>query len=189
MTDAWTRTIAGKPRPGQTAERTRRTSMADVEAFTSITGDRNPLHYDEALAAASPFGGLIVQGGVTSGLLNAVVAEELPGPGTVFLGVEWRFVRAVRVGEEIAARVEVTSVRDDKPICNLVTTVSSPAQQRIVTGLADPMRDHPPRGARSVSANEGSLLNSRVRQITRCTESARKSPSYRQAMAKQRAGA
>ena len=136
MTDAWTRTIAGKPRPGQTAERTRRTSMADVEAFTSITGDRNPLHYDEALAAASPFGGLIVQGGVTSGLLNAVVAEELPGPGTVFLGVEWRFVKAVRVGEEIAARAEVTSVRDDKPICNLVTTVRNAAGEDCLIGTA-----------------------------------------------------
>ena len=67
--------------------------------FTAMTGDRNPLHYDAALAAAAPFGGgLIVQGGVTSGLLNAVVAEDLPGPGSVFLGVEWRFVKAVAVG-------------------------------------------------------------------------------------------
>ena len=69
--------------------------MRDVEMFSEMTGDRNPLHYDAALAAESPFGGLIVQGGVTSGLLNAIVAEDLPGPGTVFLGVEWRFVKAV----------------------------------------------------------------------------------------------
>jgi acyl dehydratase len=136
MSDAWTRTIAGKPQPGQAAERTRRTSMTDVEAFTAITGDCNPLHYDEALAAASPFGGLIVQGGVTSGMLNAVVAEDLPGPGTVFLGVEWRFVKAVRVGEEITARVEVASVRDDKPICNLVTTVRNAAGEDCLTGTA-----------------------------------------------------
>lgn len=136
MSDAWSRTIAGKPQPGQKAERTRRTSMADVEAFTAITGDRNPLHYDEALAAASPFGGLIVQGGVTSGLLNAVVAEDLPGPGTVFLGVEWRFVKAVRVGEEITARVEVASVRDDKPICTLITSVHNAAGEDCLTGTA-----------------------------------------------------
>ncbi|MBR0673239.1 MaoC family dehydratase [Neoroseomonas soli] len=136
MSDPWSRTLAGRPRQGQAAERTRRTSMADVEAFTAITGDRNPLHYDAALAAASPFGGLIVQGGVTSGLLNAVVAENLPGPGTVFLGVEWRFVKAVRVGEEITARVEVTSVRDDKPICTLATTVRNAAGEDCLTGTA-----------------------------------------------------
>ena len=64
----------------------------DIELFTEITGDRNPLHYDEATAAASRFGGIIVQGGVTSGLLNAVVAEDLPGPGSVFLEVGWRFL-------------------------------------------------------------------------------------------------
>ncbi len=97
--------------------------MQDVTMFSEMTGDRNPLHYDAALAASSPFGELIVQGGVTSGLLNAVVAEDLPGPGTVFLGVEWRFLKAVAVGEEITARVEVVTVRDDKPICTVATTV------------------------------------------------------------------
>jgi acyl dehydratase len=66
---------------------------------------------------------LIVQGGITSGILNAIVAEELPGPGTVFLGVEWKFVKAVYVGDVITGRVEVTAVRDDKPICTLATTV------------------------------------------------------------------
>ena len=136
MTDAWFLTIAGKPQPGQAAERTRRTTMADVEAFTAITGDRNPLHYDAALAAASPFGGLIVQGGVTSGLLNAVVAEDLPGPGSVFLGVEWRFVKAVPVGETITARVEVLTVRDDKPICTLATTVRNASGDACLTGTA-----------------------------------------------------
>ncbi len=136
MSDPWAATLPGKPRPGQAAERTRRTTMADVEAFTAITGDRNPLHYDAALAGASPFGGLIVQGGVTSGLLNAVVAEDLPGPGTVFLGVEWRFVKAVRVGEEITARVEIVTVRDDKPICTLATTVRNGAGDTCLTGTA-----------------------------------------------------
>jgi len=136
MTGAWFLTIAGKPQPGQAAERTRRTTMADVEAFTAITGDRNPLHYDAALAAASPFGGLIVQGGVTSGLLNAVVAEDLPGPGSVFLGVEWRFVKAVPVGETITARVEVLTVRDDKPICTLATTVRNASGDACLTGTA-----------------------------------------------------
>ncbi|HEY0836893.1 MAG TPA: MaoC family dehydratase [Azospirillum sp.] len=132
----WSATIRGKPAAGATAERRRRTSMRDVEMFTDMTGDRNPLHYDADLAGRSPFGGLIVQGGVTSGLLNALVAEDLPGPGTVFLGVEWRFVKAVLVGEEIVARVEVTSVRDDKPICTIATIVCNARGEVCLTGRA-----------------------------------------------------
>ena len=97
--------------------------MKDIVAFTEMTGDRNPLHYDRALAERSMMGKLIVQGGVISGILNALVAEDLPGPGTVFLGCEWKFVKAVGVDEKITGRVEVLSVRADKPICTLKTTV------------------------------------------------------------------
>jgi acyl dehydratase len=134
--DPWRLTLAGRPLAGQRATRRRTTSMRDVELFAEMTGDRNPLHFDPALAARAPFGGLIVQGGVTSGLLNAVVAEELPGPGSVFLGTEWRFVKAVRVGEEIEAEVEVTAVRDDKPVCTLRTTVRNGAGEPCLTGTA-----------------------------------------------------
>ena len=134
--DIWEATIRGKPTTGETAERTRQTSMRDVEMFSEMTGDRNPLHYDTALASRSPFGGLIVQGGVTSGLLNAIVAEELPGPGTVFLGVEWRFVKAVEVGELITGRVEITSVRGDKPICTLATSVRNAQGEDCLVGSA-----------------------------------------------------
>ena len=81
------------PQVGATASRSRTISARDIELFTELTGDRNPLHYDEQAAASSRFGGIIVQGGVTSGLLNAVVAEELPGPGSVFLHVDWHFSR------------------------------------------------------------------------------------------------
>src|SRR5688572_32966674 len=101
-----------------------------------MTGDRNPLHYDEALAKATRMGGIVVQGGVTSGILNAVVAEDLPGPGTVFLGVEWKFVKAVYVGDEITGRVEVTSVREDKPICTIETTVLNQKGEVCLTGKA-----------------------------------------------------
>lgn len=132
----WNRTIAGQPQAGASASRTRTTSMRDVEMFTAMTGDRNPIHYDEALAKASPFGGLIVQGGVTTGLLNAVVAEDLPGPGTVFLETNWKFVKAVKVGEAITATVKVVEVRDDKPICRLETTVANAAGEPCVTGTA-----------------------------------------------------
>ena len=83
------------PTVGQKASRTRRVRREDIGLFTELTGDRNPLHYDED-AARSRFGGVIVQGGVTSGLLNAVVAEDLPGPGSVFLHVDWSFTAPVR---------------------------------------------------------------------------------------------
>ena len=114
----------GAPRPGQRAERSRRVSVRDIELFTAITGDRNPLHYDEQAAAASPFGEVIVQGGVTSGILNALVAEGLPGPGTVFLNVNWDFTAPVRPGDEITGAVEVVEVREDKPITKLRVTVT-----------------------------------------------------------------
>ena len=132
----WTQTLAGQPSAGRTAERSRTTTMRDVEMFTEMTGDRNPIHYDVELAAKSPFGGLIVQGGVTTGLLNAVVAEDLPGPGTVFLETNWRFVKAVRVGETITASVKVEHVRDDKPICRLETIVLNVDGETCVVGTA-----------------------------------------------------
>jgi acyl dehydratase len=139
MTDKktiWDRTIAGKPTTGASASRTRTTTMEDVERFAAMTGDRNPLHFDQELAATTPFGGLVVQGGVTTGLLNAAVAEDLPGPGTVFLETNWRFVKAVRVGETITAHVTVTEVRDDKPICKLETRVTGADGADCVTGTA-----------------------------------------------------
>ena len=132
----WTRTLAGRPAPGRCAERSRTTKMRDVEMFTEMTGDKNPIHYDVELATNSPFGGLIVQGGVTTGLMNAVVAEDLPGPGTVFLETNWRFVKAVRVGETITASVKVEHVRDDKPICRLETIVRNADGVTCVVGTA-----------------------------------------------------
>ena len=110
---------------GQRAQRAREVRSRDIELFTDLIGDRNPLHYDEALASASRFGGIIVQGGVTSGLLNAVVAEELPGPGSVFLHVDWSFRAPVRPGDVITAEVEVLEVRPDKPITKLRTTITN----------------------------------------------------------------
>jgi acyl dehydratase len=113
----------GMPRVGQVAERARAVSAKDIERFTEISGDRNPLHYDEAAAKASRFGEIVVQGGVTSAILNAVVAEDLPGPGTVFLHVNWNFKAPVRPGDTITGRVEVLEVRADKPITRLKTSV------------------------------------------------------------------
>jgi acyl dehydratase len=113
-----------QPTVGQTARRTRTVSAHDIELFTELTGDRNPLHYDEEFATRSRFGGLIVQGGVTSGLLNAVVAQDLPGPGSVFLHVDWSFSAPVRPGDDITAEVEVLESRADKPITKVRTTIT-----------------------------------------------------------------
>jgi acyl dehydratase len=109
---------------GQRAERSRHVEDRDIALFTEISGDKNPLHYDAAMAKASPFGGVIVQGGITSAILNAVVAEDLPGPGTVFLHVDWSFKAPVRPGDTITGAVEITEVREDKPITKLRTTVT-----------------------------------------------------------------
>jgi acyl dehydratase len=114
----------GAPEVGQRAERSRPVGAEDIRRFTAISGDRNPLHYDEAAARASRFGEIIVQGGITSAILNAVVAEDLPGPGTVFLHVDWSFTAPVRPGDTITGAVEVMTVRTDKPITELRTTVT-----------------------------------------------------------------
>ena len=125
-----------KPQIGDKATRTRTVRERDIELFTELTGDRNPLHYDEALADASRFGGIIVQGGVTSGLLNALVAEDLPGPGSVFLHVDWSFKAPVKPGDEITAEAEVLEVRDDKPICTLRTTITNGDGVVVLDGTA-----------------------------------------------------
>src|SRR5215471_21274175 len=132
----WKKAGKHEPQAGETAERSRQTSLRDIELFTEITGDRNPIHYDKDLAEASVFGKLIVQGGVTSGILNAIVAEDLPGPGTVFLECNWKFVKAVGVDEEITGRVEVKDVRPDKPICKIETSVRNGQGELCLTGTA-----------------------------------------------------
>lgn len=114
----------GIPYVGQSAHRSRKVTSRDIELFTEISGDHNPLHYDEAVAKSTRFGEIVVQGGITSAILNAVVAEELPGPGTVFLQVNWNFNAPVRPGDTITGRVEVTDVREDKPITKLETSVT-----------------------------------------------------------------
>src|SRR3954463_8404084 len=109
----------GGPRVGDRASMTRTIGNGDIERFTQISGDRNPLHYDAEAAARTRFGRVVVQGGITSAILNAVVAERLPGPGTVFLETSWRFLAPCHPGDVITGEVEVTGVRDDKPITTL----------------------------------------------------------------------
>jgi acyl dehydratase len=133
MSTVWPK---GAPVVGQKAERSRRVASRDIELFTEISGDRNPLHYDEELARATKFGEIVVQGGITSAILNAVVAEDLPGPGTVFLSVSWDFKAPVRPGDTITGEVEVTDVRLDKPITQLTTRVTREDGVVVLTGTA-----------------------------------------------------
>ena len=132
-TEVWPR---GIPQVGQTARRSRSISQQDIEKFTEISGDRNPLHYDAKAAAATPFGRIVVQGGVTSAILNAVVAEELPGPGSVFMNVNWNFRAPVRPGDTITGEVRVTKVREDKPISEIETRVTRDDGTVVIEGTA-----------------------------------------------------
>ena len=112
-------TEPGRPTVGQRATWTRTFGAAEVEAFATLTGDRNPLHFEPAFAAATKVGRLVVQGGLTTGLFNALVAMELPGPGSVFLHQEWDYPAPVFVGDTVTAEAEVIDVRPDKPITRL----------------------------------------------------------------------
>ena len=133
MTAPWPN---GAPKVGDVAEMSRTVATSDIESFTDISGDRNPLHYDLQAAQSSRFGEIVVQGGVTSAILNAVVAEELPGPGTVFLNVNWDFKAPVRPGDTITGRVEVLEAREDKPITTLRTTVTRGDGTVVLEGTA-----------------------------------------------------
>ena len=104
---------------GQRASR-RLTLTADhVRTFAEISGDRNPLHFDATFAARTKFGRLVVQGGLTTGLLHALVAMDLPGPGTVFLSQNWKFTAPVYIDDTITAEAEVVSVHPSKPVTQL----------------------------------------------------------------------
>lgn len=134
--NGWTGTRFGMPVVGSTASLTKRLGHHEVELFSEMSGDRNPLHVDEVAAKSSRFGARITQGGVTSSLLNAVVAQKLPGPGTVFMSISWTFRRPTYLGEAMTATVTVASVRADKPICTLETKVANESGEICIEGTA-----------------------------------------------------
>ena len=107
------------PAVGARATWTRTFTAADVEAFAAISGDRNPLHFDAAFAESTRLRRLVVQGGLTTGLFNALVAMELPGAGSVFLHQEWDYPAPVYIGDRVTAEAEVIEARADKPITRL----------------------------------------------------------------------
>lgn len=107
------------PAVGARATWTRTIGAEDVEAFARLSGDRNPLHFDPEFAARTRVGRLVVQGGLTTALFNALVAMQLPGPGSVFLHQEWDYPAPVYVGDTVTAEAEVLEARGDKPITRL----------------------------------------------------------------------
>jgi acyl dehydratase len=108
---------------GQRARRTQTVTMRQIELYAEITGDRNPLHFDADFAARTRFGRLVAQGGITSGMLNTLVAMDVPGPGTVFISQSLKYLAPAYVGDTLTAEVEVLSLKPDKPVCQLKATI------------------------------------------------------------------
>jgi acyl dehydratase len=104
---------------GETVTRSITLTAEHVEAYARMTGDRNPLHFDEDFVGKTRFGRLVVQGGLTTGLLHALVAMDMPGPGTVFLSQNWRFTAPVFIGDTITATARVVSLHASKPVAEL----------------------------------------------------------------------
>ena len=121
---------------GQTASRTLTVTSEHVRLYTEISGDRNPLHYDEDFVAGTKFGRLVVQGGITTGVLHALVAQDMPGPGTVFLSQDWKFTAPVFIGDTITGSAEVLSVHDSKPVCRLRVKVTREEGETVLEGEA-----------------------------------------------------
>lgn len=121
---------------GQKASRSLTLTAEHVKSFAAISGDYNPLHFDEAFAAKTRFGRLVVQGGLTTGLLHALVAMDMPGPGTVFLSQNWKFTAPVFIGDTITAEAEVLSVHESKPVTQLKVKVSRQDGETVLEGEA-----------------------------------------------------
>ncbi len=121
---------------GQKATRTLTLTAAHVKTFAELTGDYNPLHFDESFVANTKFKRLVVQGGLTTGLLHALVAMDLPGPGTVFLSQNWKFTAPVFIGDTINAEAEVLSLHPTKPVTQLKITVKRQDGETVLEGEA-----------------------------------------------------
>jgi acyl dehydratase len=124
------------PTTGQRATRSLTLTAEHVRTYAAMTGDYNPLHFDEAFAAGTKFGKLVVQGGLTTGLLHALVAMDMPGPGTVFLSQNWRFTAPVYIGDTITAEAEVLSVHASKPVTQLHVVIRRQTGEVVLDGEA-----------------------------------------------------
>ena len=121
---------------GDSASRSKTITDADVHAFAAVSGDENPIHLDEEFAATTSFKKRIAHGMLSASLISAVLANDLPGRGSIYLGQTLKFVAPVFIGDEITARVTVTSVRDDKPIAKLETVCINQRDEVVIKGEA-----------------------------------------------------
>lgn len=121
---------------GQKATRSITLTADHVAKYAEISGDYNPLHFDEQFVATTRFKRPVVQGGLTTGLLHALVAMEMPGPGTVFLSQNWRFTAPVFIGDTITAHAEVLSVHASKPVTHLGVKVTRQDGEVVLDGEA-----------------------------------------------------
>jgi acyl dehydratase len=121
---------------GQKATRSITLTADHVQKYAEISGDRNPLHFDEAFAAKTKFARLVVQGGLTTGLLHALVAMDMPGPGTVFLSQNWKFTAPVFIGDTITAEAEIVNVHETKPVTELRVKVTRQSRETVLEGEA-----------------------------------------------------
>lgn len=119
---------------GQKATRSITLTQNHVKKFAQISGDYNPLHFDAEFASQTKFGRLVVQGGLTTGLLHALVAMDMPGPGTVFLSQNWKFTAPVFIGDTITAAAEVLSVHESKPVTQLKVEVRRQDGETVLEG-------------------------------------------------------
>jgi acyl dehydratase len=124
------------PTIGQRASRSMTLSAKHVETFAELTGDYNPLHFDSDFASRTKFGALVVQGGLTTGLLHALVAMDLPGAGSVFLSQNWKFTAPVYIGDTITAHAEVLSIHATKPVTQLKCVVTRQTGETVLEGEA-----------------------------------------------------
>ena len=121
---------------GDAATRSKTITDEDIRAFAELSGDRNPVHLDDEYAAGTRFGRRIAHGMIAASLVSAALANELPGPGSVYLSQTLRFVAPVFPGDTVTARVEVTKVREDKPVVTLETVCTNERGERLIEGEA-----------------------------------------------------
>jgi enoyl-CoA hydratase len=121
---------------GDKATKTRTFGPAEVRTYADLSGDDNPVHLDEAYAKTTPFGGCICHGMLVASGFSALLGAELPGPGTIYLGQTFSFKRPVMVGEEVTLSVEVTKIRDDKPILTMKTLAVNSKGEVAIEGEA-----------------------------------------------------
>lgn len=121
---------------GDAAECSKTIGEHDVYAYAGLTGDFNPMHVDEVAAGRSRFGTRVAHGMLAAGLFSAILGTKLPGPGTIYLGQELRFVAPVRFGDTVTARVEVLELRADKPIAVLRTRAVNQRGETVIEGKA-----------------------------------------------------